>query len=66
MYSFVQKTNENQPVRFITLVAPYEKETPDIKVELVGHQHAGSKYLQLKLYKNGKEGVLSYSLLNYS
>jgi len=58
----LRRTNENQPVRFVTLVAPYEKDIPDIKVEVVGNPQTGSNNLQLKLHENGKDRVLSYNL----
>ena len=58
----IKKTNKNQPVRFVTLVAPYEKEIPDIKVELVGNPEIGSNNLQLKLHENGNERVIAYNL----
>lgn len=58
----IKRTNKKQPVRFLTLVAPYEKEIPDIKVEVIENSENGSNNLQLKLHENGKDRVLTYSL----
>jgi heparan-sulfate lyase len=51
----LQKSDQNQKVRFVTLVAPYKGEIPEIKVELITPSDAGSDLLQIRLTENGVE-----------
>ena len=59
-YRFQKKTKEG--VRFVTIVAPYEKKMPKIKVELLGNPEMGSDKIELKVSKNGKSKKIGYSL----
>ncbi|GJM27691.1 MAG: heparinase [Cyclobacteriaceae bacterium] len=56
----IKKSTPNQPVRFITLVVPYEKEIPDIQVEFSPDSDANN--LLLKVQGNDGEKVLKYNL----
>ena len=58
----IKKESENTPVRFVTLVAPYEKEIPKIKIEVVGKPKIGSPSFQLEIKENGKKKMIGYSL----
>ena len=55
----LKKTSENQNVQFVTIVAPYENEIPDIKVEIVNIDANGSNSLQVLIQENGIESVLN-------
>ena len=58
----VEKKNKNQPVRFVTIVAPYENEIPNIKIEVVGNPKIGNSKLQLEINENGKIKTVGYIL----
>jgi len=51
----VKKVDPKETVRFITLVAPYEKEVPDVEVQLDNN----SRGFDIRLIKNGKEKIFS-------
>lgn len=58
----LKKENKSDQVRFVTLVAPYEKEKPDIKIEVVGNPKIGGSKLQLELNEKGNKRVIEYTL----
>lgn len=58
----IKKTTENKNVQFVTLVAPYEKEIPDIKVKLINKTAIGSNKIQVLVKENGIERVLNCEL----
>jgi heparan-sulfate lyase len=58
----INKTTEGANVRFVTLVAPYEKQMPDIKFKIVGDPEVGSAELKLEIQENGKTKQIGYSL----
>jgi len=58
----LKKVTKNQQIRFVTIVAPYEKEIPNIKVEFDENSKVGSLNLQLLVKERGKEKVLGYTL----
>ena len=58
----IEKESENIPVNFVTLVLPYEKEIPDIKIEVVGDPKIGDSKLQLEINENGKKRMIGYTL----
>lgn len=58
----IKREDKKQQVRFITLVAPYEKEIPEIKVELEGDSEIGSSDIQLEIIENGKTKTIGYML----
>lgn len=58
----LKKTDLNQSVRFVTVVAPYENEIPDIEIELINSSVNAPNNLKLLLHENGVERVLSYDL----
>jgi len=58
----IKKESENTPVRFVTLVAPYEKEIPKIEIEVVGEPKVGSPSFQLEIKENGKKKMIGYTL----
>ncbi len=49
-------------LRFVTLVAPYEKEKPAIKIKVVGDLQPGSSGLQLEITENAETRIIGYSL----
>ncbi len=61
----VKKLYEQKNVRFITLIVPYDKMIPDIKVGLSNKSDIGSDHLQLKVTENGSKKLLEYRL-NYN
>ncbi len=58
----IAKTQEDINVRFVTLVAPYDKKLPDIKFRIVDHPDIGSSTLKLEIQENGKKKQIGYSL----
>ena len=61
-FGFHMKKITGKSVRFITLVAPFEKEIPDVKIKMTGKVLPGSKELQLQLKENGRKKIIGYSL----
>ncbi|MCL2743523.1 MAG: heparinase II/III family protein [Planctomycetaceae bacterium] len=57
----VPKTDETG-IRYITIVAPYTKTPPEIKVELLGNPVIGGNKLELKLSTDGKSRQIGYTL----
>jgi heparan-sulfate lyase len=57
----ITKANQHQQVRFITLVAPYESEVPDIKIEIKDKHETAANSLQLLVQENGNEHILQYN-----
>jgi len=49
-------------LRFVTLVAPYEKEKPTIKIKVVDDLQPGSSTLQLEITENAETKIIGYSL----
>ena len=49
-------------LRFVTLVAPYEKEKPAIKIKVIGDPRPGSSGLQLEITENAETKIIGYSL----
>ncbi|MEN8117303.1 MAG: alginate lyase family protein [Bacteroidota bacterium] len=58
----LKKEKENTQVRFITLVAPYENEIPDINVKIIGDYKVGTSILQLEINKSGIKKMIGYTL----
>ena len=58
----INKSIAESNVRFVTLVAPYEKELPKINIKLVGKPDVGSNALQFEITENGKKKLIGYSL----
>ena len=58
----LKKENDSEQIRFVTVVAPFEKEIPNIKVEIVGDPKIGSSILQFKIDENGMKKIIGYSL----
>jgi heparan-sulfate lyase len=58
----ISKTQESTNVRFVTLVAPYEKELPEIKFRIVDEPEIGSSALKLEIQENGKKKLIGYTL----
>ncbi|MCY1719033.1 alginate lyase family protein [Prolixibacteraceae bacterium Z1-6] len=56
------KEKKDEALRFVTLVAPFEREIPKIKVELVGNSKVGSDKIQFKINENGTEKLIAYEL----
>lgn len=57
----IQKESEETGIRFVTLVIPYEKEIPKVKIKVVGKSKTGSSLLKLKIKENGKTRFIGYS-----
>lgn len=58
----IRKTDKQQPVRFTTLVMPYEKEVPKIKVTLADNAKADASQFLVVVKEKGKKRILEYSL----
>ncbi len=56
------KTSTDSSVRFVTLVAPYEKEIPNVKISVVDDPKVGSSSLNLRIDENGTKKQIGYSL----
>lgn len=52
-----------EPVRFITLVAPYENKIPEIMVKVLQEAQIGSPSLKLEITENGKKRIAEYRLV---
>ena len=59
----IKKESENSGIRFITLVAPFENEKPNLKIKVVGDPQPGSSNLQLEIQENGESKIIGYSFL---
>lgn len=53
----MEKNNANQPVRFITLVAPYEKEVPEIQITNFMEE---SGKMKIEVLENGERKIFGY------
>lgn len=58
----MKKESVGENIRFITVVAPYEASSPDIKVKIKGRPEIGGRTLQLKVGMEGKKRVIGYDL----
>lgn len=58
----MEKSDGVAGLRFVTLVAPYEKEKPDVKIKVVGDPRPGSSIFQLEISENAKIKMIGYSL----
>ncbi len=58
----IDKNKANPMVRFVTVVAPYEKEIPNIRVKVIGEPKAGLSDLKLQIEENGIIKQAGYSL----
>lgn len=58
----INKESEHEGVRFITLVAPFEKEKPNVKIEVLGQPKIGNTNVQLRISEKGKIKQIGYSL----
>jgi heparan-sulfate lyase len=56
----LEKTNPNQTVRFITVVAPYKNEIPDIEVAFNNSSKNASNSFNILVQENGIERTLLY------
>ena len=52
-----------EPIRFITLVAPYENKIPKIEVKVLQEEQIGSPSLKLEITENGKKRIVEYRLV---
>lgn len=58
----LRKESANKPVRFITLVAPFEDKEPDVIVNAVEEKNSASSSLRLEIIEKGKKKYIDYSL----
>ncbi len=58
----MNKSQADTNVRFVTLVIPYPKDIPDVKVKLVGESPIGSNRLLLEIDDNGTKKQIGYTL----
>jgi heparan-sulfate lyase len=56
----LKKETSGEKIRFITLVAPFEKEIPEVKINLKEGRNQDSHLIQLKI--NGKKKIIEYAL----
>ena len=55
----LKKTDESQSIQFVTVVAPYKEEIPDIKCEIINSSQTGANKLQVLIKENGIERILN-------
>ncbi len=58
----ISKATPQSNVRFVTLVAPFEKKAPKIKIEVVGNPEVGSSEFSLIIKEEGTIKKIGYSL----
>ncbi len=58
----IKKLSGKTGIRFVTLVAPYEHEIPNVKIKLLGKPEIGTDNIQLEINENGKIRVIGYFL----
>ncbi len=58
----IQKESDEKEIQFVTLVIPYEKEIPKVKIKVMGKSKPGFPDLQLKVKENRKTRIIGYSL----
>ena len=58
----INKTMSQSNVRFVTLVAPYEKEIPKVEIKVVGNPEVGSSEFALIIKEEGTSKKIGYSL----
>jgi heparan-sulfate lyase len=58
----LKKTVEQPGVRFVTLVAPYEKEKPDVKIKIVRQPGIASNNLKIEIEEKGQIKTIGYTL----
>ncbi|MBL7968507.1 MAG: alginate lyase family protein [Prolixibacteraceae bacterium] len=58
----INKATDGAHVRFVTLVAPYAKQVPDIKFKILGNPEVGSSELNLEIQEKDKTKQIGYSL----
>jgi heparan-sulfate lyase len=58
----ISKSEPGANVRFVTLVAPYEKNLPEIRCSVYGSAEIGSSGLMLSIEENGIKRKIGYSL----
>jgi heparan-sulfate lyase len=58
----IHKQAGQENVRFVTLLVPYEQQTPKINVTVVGKAEIGGSQLQLEIDENGRKHFIGYSL----
>ncbi|HWS00522.1 MAG TPA: hypothetical protein VN249_07885, partial [Prolixibacteraceae bacterium] len=58
----IKKSASASMVRFVTVIAPYEKEVPGIIVRIVGDPESASGNLNLEIEENGKTKQIGYTL----
>ena len=58
----LDKTTSSGAIRYVTLVIPFAKEQPDIKVRIAGNMEIPASSLQLEIIENGKIRNIGYTL----
>lgn len=58
----LKKTSELQTIQFVTVVAPYEEEIPDIKCKIINSCQKGGNKLQVLIKEKGMKRVLNCEL----
>jgi heparan-sulfate lyase len=61
-YYRINKTAPQSGVRFVTLVAPFEKMQPDIKIRIIGQPEIASNDLQIEIEEQGQIKSIGYKL----
>ena len=55
-------SDKTRLLRFITLVAPFEQEVPDVRIRLLEGTEVGSTHYKFEVEHRGKKKQLSYKL----
>ncbi|MFY0654619.1 MAG: alginate lyase family protein [Cyclobacteriaceae bacterium] len=58
----LNKGSAEKNIRFVTLVAPYESEAPEVGIKIIGKPVIGSSKLSLEVVQDGKSKTIAYDL----
>jgi heparan-sulfate lyase len=60
-YNILKSSNEQQ-VRYVTVLTPYEKNQPEVNARVIGNPAPGASHMELEISVNGKKRKISYDL----
>lgn len=58
----IPRTGKDQAIRYVTMLAPYEKKQPEVSAKIIGNPVPGAKHIDLEVSYNGKKRKISYDL----
>ncbi len=60
----IERSNKDQPVRYITVVSPYTGKQPKVNVRLLKSPPVGTTHMSLEVEFNGKKRMINYDIKN--